>query len=63
MKQNPLIDKVVEHLYDCILASSPENGWIFVRKDIVGDAISLLKKQQKLIDDITQRRANNGAFD
>jgi len=27
------------------------------------DALALLKKQQKLIDDITQRRANNGAFD
>ena len=27
------------------------------------DAIKLLKEQQKLIDDITQRRANNGAFD
>lgn len=26
-------------------------------------AISLLKEQQKLIDEITQRRANNGAFD
>jgi len=27
------------------------------------DALTLLKEQQKLIDDITQRRANNGAFD
>ena len=26
-------------------------------------AIALLKEQQKLIDDITQRRANDGAFD
>ena len=25
--------------------------------------IALLKEQQKLIDDITQRRMNNGAFD
>lgn len=29
----------------------------------IRDAIALLKEQQKLIDDITQRRANNGAFD
>ena len=27
------------------------------------DAIYLLKEQQNLIDEITQRRANNGAFD
>lgn len=27
------------------------------------EAIALLKEQQKLIDEITQRRANNGAFD
>lgn len=31
--------------------------------ELVRDAISLLKEQQKLIDEITQRRANNGAFD
>lgn len=29
----------------------------------IDDALELLKEQQKLIDDITQRRANNGAFD
>lgn len=29
----------------------------------VENLLSLLKEQQKLIDDITQRRANNGAFD
>ena len=59
----PDTEKVIGHLYACLVASRPENMWVFVRKDIVGDAISLLKKQQKLIDDITQRRANNGAFD
>ena len=30
---------------------------------LCSDALALLKEQQKLIDDITQRRANNGAFD
>lgn len=39
-------EKVVEHLYDCLAASKLENVWIFVRKDIVGDAISLLKEQE-----------------
>ena len=29
----------------------------------IDDTLELLKEQQKLIDDITQRRANNGAFD
>ena len=29
----------------------------------IDDTLDLLKEQQKLIDDITQRRANNGAFD
>ena len=32
-------------------------------KDIASDALALLKEQQKLIDEITQRMANNGAFD
>lgn len=31
--------------------------------DCAINAIALLKEQQKLIDEITQRRANNGAFD
>jgi len=30
---------------------------------LVADAISMLKEQKKLIDEITQRGANNGAFD
>ena len=29
----------------------------------IDDALELLKEQQKLIDEITLRRANNGAFD
>ena len=29
----------------------------------IDDAIAMLKEQQKLIDDITQRRMNNGEFD
>ncbi len=32
-------------------------------EDLMADALSLLKEQQKLIDDIMQRRANNGEFD
>lgn len=39
-------EKVVGHLYDCLLSSKPENMWVFVRKDIVGDALALLKAQE-----------------
>ena len=31
--------------------------------NLMADALALLKEQQKLIDEITKRRANNGAFD
>jgi len=37
--------------------------WRSCTNVLAGDALTLLKEQQKLIDDITQRRANNGAFD
>ena len=36
---------------------------LLCREDLMADALALLKEQQKLIDEITQRRANNGAFD
>ena len=39
-------EKVVGHLYDCLAASKPENMWVFVRKDIVRDALDLLKEQK-----------------
>ena len=31
--------------------------------DLASDALTVLKEQQQLIDEITQRRMNNGAFD
>ena len=31
--------------------------------EYIDDAIALMKGQQKLIDEITNRRMNNGAFD
>ena len=42
-------EKVIGHLYDCLVASRPENMWVFVRKDIVGDALALLKEQDSLL--------------
>lgn len=39
-------EKVIGHLNDCMKASRRDNTWVFVRKDIVADAITLLKKQE-----------------
>ena len=40
-----------------------ENGVCYIPLNLCEKIMELLKEQQKLIDDITQRRANNGAFD
>jgi hypothetical protein len=39
-------EKVIGHLNDCMEASRRDNAWVFVRKDIVEDALALLKKQE-----------------
>lgn len=39
-------EKVIGHLNDCMEASRRDNTWVFVRKDIVEDAIALLKEQE-----------------
>ena len=48
--------KVICHLYDCLVASRPENMWVFVRKDIVGDALALLKEPEA----VEPREENDG---
>ena len=48
-------DKVIERLYDCLAASRPENLWIFVQKDIVGDALVLLKEQERRINELEEK--------
>ena len=40
-----------------------EEASLYDRFLTVDNALALLKEQQKLIDDITQRRINNGEFD
>ena len=40
--------KVICHLNDCIEESRPDNTWVFVRTDIVEDAITLLKEQEEI---------------
>jgi len=47
----------VQSLIDHIKTAIDVDDWA---KEMVEE---LLKEQQKLIDEITQRRANNGAFD
>ena len=42
----PDMEKVIGHLNDCMEASRRDNTWVFVRKDIVADAIDLLKKHE-----------------
>ena len=39
-------EKVIGHLNDCMEASRRDNTWVFVRKDIVEDAVALLKEQE-----------------
>jgi hypothetical protein len=39
-------EKVIGHLNDCMEASRRDNTWVFVRKDIVEDAITLLKREE-----------------
>ena len=48
---------------DCPYYDQPRNESGLCWDRLMADALALLKEQQKLIDDITQRRANNGAFD
>lgn len=38
--------KVIDHLNDCLEASRRDNTWVFARKDIVEDALALLKEQE-----------------
>lgn len=48
-------EKVVEHLYDCLAASRPGNLWVFVRTAIVGDALELLKEQERRINELEEK--------
>jgi len=50
-------EKVVGHLYDCLAASRLENTWVFVRKDIVGDALALLKEQEARVMTLEEVKA------
>ena len=54
-------EKVIGHLNDCMEASRRDNTWVFVRKDIVVDALALLKEQEAVkprISTVEQRCGN-----
>lgn len=44
------VEKVISHFEDVLSAIKPVDWWCFVRKDIISDAIDLLKDQQKQIE-------------
>ena len=46
-------EKIIGHLNDCMEASRRDNAWVFVRKDIVEDAIAMLNEQDDLGTELT----------
>ena len=65
----PDMEKVVTWLEicgkndDCSAICPYRLGRPTCMRKLMADAFELLKEQQKLIDDITQRRMSDGAFD
>ena len=53
-------EKVIGHLNDCMEASRRDNTWVFVRKDIVEDALTILKEQEAEIDEISDEYLDLG---
>ena len=53
-------EKVIGHLNDCMEASRADNGWVFVRKDIIADVLALLKEQEAEIDEISDEYLDLG---
>ena len=67
MCMTDMMNKVTKGLEQCISSDKTCKGcpyeFTVCTTILNSDALFLLKEQQKLIDEITQRRANNGAFD
>lgn len=61
----PDMEKVIKGLHDIGGFIAGQVGFEQARNFLrtIDDTLALLKEQQKFIDEITQRRANNGAFD
>lgn len=57
-------EKVIEGLeHGLMICEATGTELVHIKKADAEEILSLLKEQQKLIDDITQRRINNGEFD
>ena len=39
-------ERVITHFKDCIGAVKPFDWWVFVRKDVLGEAVALLKERR-----------------
>lgn len=59
------IERCICHVPDACRDCSKYKGVDGLRcmEELLADALLLLKEQQKLIDDLTKRRMDNGAFD
>ena len=56
-------EKTIKKLAVRIQSDSEESDMVELPIEQAKEILALLKEQQKLIDEITQRRANDGAFD
>ena len=60
-------EKVIKGLEQCISADETCEGCPYegttCTTTLNADALALLKEQEKLIEEITKRRMDNGAFD
>lgn len=63
MTERERVIKGLESLHERLLDAAMWDSVAMLDALMVAGALYLLKEQKKLIDEITQRRANNGAFD
>lgn len=60
-------EKVIQHFSDCCdIAAANGNSWVFVRTDVLYEAIELLKAQEpvepKIVDTDNSKRYHNDIF-
>lgn len=63
MTERERVIEGLESLHERLLDAARWDSVAMLDALMVAGALYLLKEQQKLIDEITQRRANDGAFD
>lgn len=55
----PDMGKVIDHLNECMELSSLRSTWTFVRKDIIKDALALLKEQEPRVMTLEEALVDN----